>query len=49
LYKEIGKRYVVINELENAIHAFELALSYDKNVSVKKLIDNAKNKLNGKH
>jgi tetratricopeptide (TPR) repeat protein len=49
VYKEIGKRYVVINELENAIHAFELALSYDKNVSVKKLIDNAKNKLNGKY
>lgn len=49
LYKDIGKRYLVINELENAIHAFELALSYDENVSVKKLIDNAKNKLNGKH
>ena len=48
LYKDIGKRYLVINELENAIHAFELALSYDENVSVKKLIDNAKNKVNGK-
>jgi tetratricopeptide (TPR) repeat protein len=48
LYKDIGKRYLVINELENAIHAFELALSYDENVSVKKLIDSAKNKVNGK-
>ena len=48
LYKDIGKRYLVINELENAIHAFELALSYDENVSVKKLIDNTKNKVNGK-
>ena len=48
LYKDIGKRYLVINELENAIHAFELALSYDENVSVKKLIDNSKNKVNGK-
>ena len=48
LYKDIGKRYLVINELEHAIHAFELALSYDENVSVKKLIDSAKNKVNGK-
>jgi hypothetical protein len=48
LYKDIGKRCLVINELENAIHAFELALSYDENVSVKKLIDSAKNKVNGK-
>ena len=48
LYKDIGKRYLVINELKNAIHAFELALSYDENVSVKKLIDSAKNKVNGK-
>lgn len=48
LYKDIGKRYLVMNELENAIHAFELALSYDENVSVKKLIDSAKNKVNGK-
>ena len=48
LYKDIGKRYLVINELENAIHAFELALSYDENVSVKKIIDNTKNKVNGK-
>ena len=48
LYKEIGKRYLVINELENAIHSFELALSQEENVGVKKLIDNAKNKLDGK-
>ncbi len=48
IYKEIGIRYYKLSEFEKAIHSFELALSYDENVSVKKLIDNAKNKLYGK-
>lgn len=48
LYKDIGKRYLEINELESAIHSFELALNYDEKASVKKILDNAKKKLNGK-
>jgi len=48
LYKEIGKRYLEINELERAIHSFELALNYDEKASVKKILDNANKKLNGK-
>jgi len=41
-WKEIGERYIKINDFDKALFSFEEAIKHDSAVSVKKLMDKVK-------
>jgi tetratricopeptide (TPR) repeat protein len=44
LYKEIGAKYIEINEIDKARTCLDFAIEKDPNIGVKKLLDDLKNR-----
>lgn len=47
IWKDIGKKYLEINDLKKAIYSFEEAIKHDDTIGVKKLLDHLKKSVYG--